>query len=301
MYLCGIIVITPIAMKKRIIPIILALLCGVFTTFGQSLLWKVSGKKMKSPSYLYGTIHIQDGRVAAFDSTVFNALYSCEAFAMEVLLDEMDLHGVREAMQMPKGQLLTDLLSKEDFHLLDSLCKAKLGAGAIFMNNLKPFFIVSALQQADLPKDQEDALDLFLLKKARESGKTCYGVEEYMDQIKALDAISLKEQLEILHQILHDTAALFEETDEMLEAYLAFDLDKLAVMVQDTTLPKKFEKVLVNDRNVTMAEQFVKISSKQTVFCAVGAAHLPGEKGVIALLRKKGYTVEPVTFGWLPR
>ena len=85
----------------------------------------------------------------------------------------------------------------------------------------------------------------------------------------------------------------------MLEAYLTFDLDKLAEMVQDTTLPDKFEKVLVSDRNVTMAKQFVRISSKHTVFCAVGAAHLPGDKGVIALLRKKGYTVEPVTFGWL--
>jgi uncharacterized protein YbaP (TraB family) len=48
-----------------------------------------------------------------------------------------------------------------------------------------------------------------------------------------------------------------------------------------------------------MAKNFVKIAKKQSVFCAVGAAHLPGETGVIELLRKKGYTVEPVIFNWM--
>ena len=69
-------------------------------------------------------------------------------------------------------------------------------------------------------------------------------------------------------------------------------------MTQDTALPKKFEKVLVNDRNVTMVKRFLTISGEHTVFCAVGAAHLAGTKGIIALLRKKGYTVEPVPFTW---
>jgi uncharacterized protein YbaP (TraB family) len=70
-------------------------------------------------------------------------------------------------------------------------------------------------------------------------------------------------------------------------------------MMQDTTLPKKFEKVLINNRNVTMAKHFEIIANEHTLFCAVGAGHLGGKKGVIALLRKKGYTVEPVVFGWL--
>jgi hypothetical protein len=48
-----------------------------------------------------------------------------------------------------------------------------------------------------------------------------------------------------------------------------------------------------------MAKRFVEIAKKQTLFCAVGCAHLAGDKGVIALLRKKGYTVEPVAFSWV--
>jgi len=84
----------------------------------------------------------------------------------------------------------------------------------------------------------------------------------------------------------------------MLEAYLSFNLDKMTEMMQDPSLPRKFDKVLINKRNVTMAKQFEKIAKEHTLFCAVGTGHLGGEKGVIALLRKKGYAVEPVVFRW---
>lgn len=287
-------------MNKKLISLVFCLLCIVTTSFSQSILWRVSGKNIQSPSYLYGTIHIQDERVFRYDSTVLNAFKACDAFAVEILFDELDMAGLRQSMMMPKGQVLSELLSKSDFVLLDSICKVKLGMSAIFMNSMKPFFIASALQQADLPKGAENALDLYLLQKARADGKSCYGVEQYMDQIKAIDAVSMKDQLAMLTEFIHDTTNQSEEEmREMVEAYLRFDLDRMWEMSLDTALPKKFSKVLIYDRNVTMAKRFVEMAKKQTLFCAVGCAHLAGDKGVIALLRKKGYTVEPVVFSWV--
>lgn len=287
-------------MNKKLISLVFCLLCIVTTSFSQSILWRVSGKNIQSPSYLYGTIHIQDERVFRYDSTVLNAFKVCDAFAVEILFDELDMAGLRQSMMMPKGQVLSELLSKSDFVLLDSICKVKLGMSAIFMNSMKPFFIASALQQADLPKGAENALDLYLLQKARADGKSCYGVEQYMDQIKAIDAVSMKDQLAMLTEFIHDTTnQSAEEMREMVEAYLRFDLDRMWEMSLDTALPKKFSKVLIYDRNVTMAKRFVEMAKKQTLFCAVGCAHLAGDKGVIALLRKKGYTVEPVVFSWV--
>ena len=286
-------------MSKKLISLIICLLYFFTSASAQSILWRVSGKNIQSPSYLYGTIHVQDERVFRFDSTVSDAFKSCDAFAMEVLLDELNMSGLRESMMMPKGQVLSEMLSKSDFALLDSLCKLKLGVSAIFMNSMKPFFIGSALQQADLPKGAENALDLYLLQKARAADKACYGVEQYMDQIKALDAIDMKDQLAMLTEILRDTTnQSANEMEGILDAYLNFDLDRMWEMSLDTSLPKKFSKVLLYDRNVTMAKQFEKIAKKQTLFCAVGCAHLAGEKGVIALLRKKGYKVDPVVFSW---
>ncbi|MBR4917957.1 MAG: TraB/GumN family protein [Bacteroidales bacterium] len=283
-------------MKKYFLTI--GIICFACTTFAQSILWRVSGRDLKAPSYLYGTIHIQDRRVFAFDSTVWHCFNSCEALAVEVLLDQVDYSTVLEKMMLPKDQSLAKMLSKEDFAILDSLCKAKLGSGALFLLNMKPFFLSSALQQADLPKEMPLALDLFFLQQARNRGMFCYGLEDYMDQIKATDAISLDDQLKILRQTLHDTNDVAASFDSLVLAYLAFDMETITQMLEDTVLPDNFSRVLVEKRNKTMYKGFRKLAKKQRVFCAVGTAHLPGDKGLIGLLRKKGYTVEPVMFEW---
>lgn len=86
---------------------------------------------MASPSYLYGTIHIQDKRVFQYDSTVVKAFQLCEAFAGELLLDQIDVKAVRASMMMPKGKVLSELLSKDDYRLLDSICKETVGVSVL--------------------------------------------------------------------------------------------------------------------------------------------------------------------------
>ena len=268
-------------------------------SFSQSLLWKVSGGDLKQPSYLYGSIHIQDARVFAFDSTVvLGALQSCDAFAMEILLDEIDPMVLKKSQFMPKGKMLSKMMKPADFAKLDSLCKVKLGVTAYLVNGYKPFFLSSALQQADMAKDQDDALDVYFLKKARAADKKCFGVEQYQDQIAAIDAISLKEQIKMLVQSLETTEqdSSQNEFEELLNAYLTYNFDKMLELSNDPSMPKKFNKVFLVDRNVGMADHFAEIARSQSLFCVIGAAHLAGEKGVPSLLRKKGYTVEPVLF-----
>ena len=284
-------------MKK--ITVFLLLVFLVTLSFSQSLLWKVSGGDLKQPSYLYGSIHIQDARVFAFDSTVvLGTLQSCDAFAMEILMDEIDPIELKKSQFMPKGKMLSKMMKPADFAKLDSVCKAKLGITAYFLNGYKPFFLSSALQQADMAKDQEDALDLYFLKKARAAGKNCFGVEQYQDQIAAIDAISLKEQIKMLVESLETTEqdSAQSEFEELLNAYLTYNFDKMLELSNDPSMPKKFNKVFLIDRNVGMADHFADIARNQSLFCVIGAAHLAGDKGVPALLRKKGYTVEPVLF-----
>ena len=267
----------------------------MLSAFPQSLLWKVTGKDLKEPSYLYGSIHIQDQRVFAFDTTVLTSLYSCDAFAMEILMDEIDPKEMTSCTYMPKGKVLSEMMSENDFHKLDSICKKKVGTTAYLFNTMKPFFVMSLLQQSEFSQDQEDALDVFFLKKAREANKLCYGVEEFKTQTDAIDAIKLKDQVEMLVATLNDTTteSTKDESAAMLEAYLSFNLDTMIVMSNDPSMPKKFNKVFLIDRNVGMAKNFEKIALEHSLFCVVGAAHLGGDKGVIALLRKKAIPLNP--------
>ena len=284
-------------MKKTIAVILFSFFATL--SFSQSLLWKVTGGDLNKPSYLYGSIHIQDARVFAFDSTVvLGSLQSCDAFAMEILLDEIDPMVLKKSQFMPKGKMLSKMMKPADFAKLDSLCKVKLGVTAYLVNGYKPFFLSSALQQADMAKDQDDALDVYFLKKARAADKKCFGVEQYQDQIAAIDAISLKEQIKMLVQSLETTEqdSSQNEFEELLNAYLTYNFDKMLELSNDPSMPKKFNKVFLVDRNVGMADHFAEIARSQSLFCVIGAAHLAGEKGVPSLLRKKGYTVEPVLF-----
>lgn len=256
---------------------------------------------MQKPSYVYGTIHIQDARVFSFDTTVvLDALQSCDAFAMEILLDEINAKEMQAGMYMPKGKMLSKMMSKQDFARLDSTCKKDIGVSAYLVNTLKPFFLASMLGQTQIPTDQEEALDLYFLKRARSAQKNCYGVEKFQTQIDAIDAISLKDQVKMLVATLDEDKSDTTGTgfDDLLNAYLTFDFDKMLELSNDPSMPKKFNKIFLIDRNVGMADHFEEIALKESVFCGVGAAHLAGEKGVLSLLRKKGYTVEPVIFNW---
>jgi uncharacterized protein YbaP (TraB family) len=285
-------------MKK--IFFILILIFASILSFSQSLLWKVSGNKLKKASYLYGSIHIQDKRVFAFDETVTNAFNSSESFAMEILLDKIPDEELKNSTFM-KDNTLDKLLTKEQFKTVDSIVKAMTGTSALMFNKMKPFFLSSLLSQLSIPKDMPTALDQYFLEEARKQGKPCYEVEKFSDQINAINSISEAEQAQMLYESLTDTAIIMEEEfDKLINAYLAFDLDKLMkITKEDDAYSENFEKVFITERNKTMAKNFIKIIQKQDCFCVVGAAHIAGESGVIELLRKAGYTVEPVIFEWV--
>lgn len=267
----------------------------VIPTFSQSLLWRISGKGLKNPSYLYGTIHIQDKRVFAYDPLIEEKIKECDAYAMEVLLDELDKESVQKAMLM-KDVTLDKLMSKDEYDFLDKFMKEKTGMSIFLFNKTKPFFIMSQVMQAGMSKDKELPLDMHFLDIARKSGKIALGIEKFEEQMAAVDQISLQAQAVMLLQSAKDTVKEDDNFDKLLDAYLSENLDKMLELSNDSTMPANFNDAFLINRNVRMAKQIAKFSKKQTTFNAIGAAHLGGPKGVLELLRQKGFTIEPVPF-----
>lgn len=280
---------------KKLIALAVVLTGFLFSSVAQesSLLWEVSKKNQKT-SYLYGTVHIQDKRVFAFDPIVYQKIKSCDALAVELIIDEIDRDVMQEVMLLEEG-LLSDYMTDEEWKILDSVTKAKTGQSAALFSRMKPFFLSSQLMQIDMPKDMPMALDMHFIDTARDLSREVIALEELSDQIGAIDKMSVEDQVDMLLDGLEDyDNHMAEQMDELVGAYLAQDLSKMHDLMQDTTLPKEFGEELLVTRNYGMTKAIRKIMKKQSVFAAFGAAHLVGDEGVIALLREKGYTVKPV-------
>src|SRR5437016_2212553 len=82
---------------------------------GNSLLWRISGKNLQHPSYLYGTMHSSDSRVFHFADSVLPLFEQCEAFAMEVVLDENTQATIMQNVFMEKGSTLKALLTQPQY------------------------------------------------------------------------------------------------------------------------------------------------------------------------------------------
>lgn len=260
-----------------------------------SLLWKISGKGMKGESYLYGTMHVQDESVFQMENAVKEYIMICDAFAMEVLLDEIDPVAAQNHMVM-KNTTLKELLSAEDYDFLNEYMKEKLGQGVLMFNKLKPFFLSAQLMQIDMNKDKVLPMDLEFLDYARKNGKIVKGLEKFEDQIAAVDKISLKDQATMLMEMVRDTLNENNNMEQLMSAYISQDIELLyTITVSDTSLPAGFQDVFITRRNRNMVKQIIRFSKRQRVVYAVGAAHLGGAEGIIALLRKKGYTVKAVS------
>ncbi len=259
-----------------------------------SLLWEISGNGLKQNSYLFGTIHIQDKRVFDFREQVLVKFDACEAFALEVILDEVNPLAALRATFMDNDNTLEKLLGSDDYKLLNNVFKEKLGTPVGLFNNMKPFFVASQLLIASIKSDMPEPMDLHLLSKARKDKKKVIGIENFEEQIKAIDCVPLELQCKMLMDEVKDIDDSQNSLEYLIKAYRSENLVLIMELTEDTTENKIFDNIFLHDRNIVMAKRIAAQIKIQSTFNAVGAAHLGGDDGIIALLRKKGFTVKPV-------
>jgi hypothetical protein len=200
--------------------------------------------------------------------------------------------SVMNAMFLPKGSSLDKLYNKRDYKEVIGTLKEKLGPVAPICTKIKPFYTIALLNEAELGNDSAIVLDAWFQLKAQEAGKPVVGLETVTEQIEAVERIPLKVQARMLLEAVRTD--IRSGSNAGLEAYLAQDLDALIAEVETVRLPADADKALLQDRNLRMTERLEKHMRGHGVFVAVGAAHLPGEYGLIDRLRRLGYIVLPV-------
>jgi uncharacterized protein len=263
----------------------------------RSLLWKVTPPGAEKPSYLYGTIHSRDSRAFGLSDSVWIAMGRAEVVAGELDLEKSKQNplALMNAMMLPEGKRLEEFYKKKDWQLIDEHLKERLGMMAAMVQRMKPFFVMAMLTETEMSADEERVLDDHILSTAREQGQRVIGIETVEEQMLAMDALPVEQQADMLLEYVKN-GAISADLNAMMDAYEEQDLDALMqIIMSDNYMPETLERALLVDRNVRMVHRLDSImQGGENVFFAVGAAHLPTDDGLIALLRKQGYAVEPV-------
>lgn len=277
-----------------------------FGAFAQSsnenntLLWKISGNGIDKPSYLYGTIHMICSDDAVLSENMIKAIKNCQEVYFEVDMDNMlEMIGVLSKMKMKGDTTLKDLLSKSDYDKVKKYFEEK-GSMLPFsmLETYKPMLAASTLETESMPCDNTKMMEQVIMEEAQASNKKIKGLETMAYQAGVLDSIPYKLQAEQLVAYIDkekkgDTGD--DEMKEMFEAYKKQDLKKLEQMMMSSEAGiSSFTDIMLYHRNQNWVEKLKSILPEKSVLIAVGAGHLPGEKGVISLLRKEGYKVTPV-------
>lgn len=265
-----------------------------------TLLWKISGNGLTKPSYLFGTMHLLCADDALLSPNLKKAINECDEVYFEVDLDNLlEMLGAFKEMKMKGDTTLHDLLSKKDyekvreyFETSDQLLPFSM------LETFKPILAASTLQEGSLPCESTAMMEQVIMKEARKNEKKIKGLETMAYQAGVLDSIPYKLQAEQLLAYI-EKAKKGDDDDkemtEMIKAYRSQDLKKLEkLMIESDASIAGFTDILLYHRNRNWVNKLKTLLPDKGLVIAVGAGHLPGEKGVINLLRKEGYTLTPV-------
>lgn len=289
-------------MKKLLSGLMLGMVCLV--SFGQApnanntLLWKISGKNLSKPSYLFGTIHMLCADNIDISSNLKQAIQASDRVYLELDMDNMfEMLSVIGKMKMRNDTTLADLLTEEEYKKVkDFFSKQKSMIPFSMLETYKPMLAASTLMQASLNCKKQVAMEQLVMKEAKASGKGIKGLETMAFQMSIFDSIPYSLQAKQLFSYVDNYEKESDNTEfeELTEAYLSQQLDKLeAITKKEDVGMASFTEILLYRRNETWAKKLEEMMVTQSLVVAVGAGHLPGDRGVINLLRKAGYKVEP--------
>ncbi|MBP1641144.1 MAG: GumN family protein [Bacteroidetes bacterium] len=286
--------------KKLLFTVFIALLmtCSV----NAQLLWKISGNGLVRPSYLFGTHHLVDKDQIKNVDKIIDLGKQTDAVVGE--MDIPDPSTVQMTM-MQKGMLtgttMKELLSPEDYQLADTEFQQLMGAGMAQLGMMKPMLLETLYSSMTFMKaygmsKQPEAIDAILQNAAKENNKKVIGLETLDQQMDIiLNQIPLKRQAEVLMKDIKEKQKGIDLLINITDAYKAGDMAKAEALDKaDDSMTAEEKKILSENRNNAWMKQLPDLMKTQSCFIAVGFLHLVGEKGLVAQLKKAGYSVEPV-------
>lgn len=272
---------------------------GVEERFGRGLLWRVA-KEGVAASHIYGTIHVPDPRLAELPAVVRQRFDAATSLMLEFVPDPYSRSRFLEAAMFLDRQTLAEKIGAEDFErAVEHL--APIGLPREVVNKLKPWGVLLNLRNPGRA-EQGAPLDSQLLELARARRLPLHQIEGVEEQIFTFDEFPMESQIALLKHSLAYRDELLELAERTMEAYLERDLAAIwrlreqfiarhpGIAAHQAVMTKR----VVHDRSVVMAFRMQRELRRGGAFVALGALHLYGDKGVLALLEADGYRADVV-------
>jgi uncharacterized protein YbaP (TraB family) len=265
-----------------------------------SLFWEITGNGLSKPSYLYGTMHVSNKVAFHLSDSFFVAIKNVDVVGLETNPE----NWMEELYGQPQNELD---ISKSNPQSSSSFYK-----NCFFLNipnnkDLKgvlkyyPQIVNNLLYRKREGQDnfeENTYLDLFIMQSGRKYGKAISSLENYKESQmlvdKASESIDENEEDQISYYKKNKLLKGSSYSDLIEDTYRKGDLDYMDSISRVFYPSKNYNKYMLELRNENMVRSMDSIMKKQSLFTGVGAAHLPGDKGVISLLLKKGYKVRPI-------
>jgi uncharacterized protein YbaP (TraB family) len=299
---------------KKLYLTLMFVLVAVFCADAQ-LLYKITGKNLEKPSYIIGTYHLAPASFVDSIPGAKAAFESVEQVCGEVDMAEMEsmesTQKLMAAMMLPDGKSLSDVLTADEMDRLNAYMKATIGADLTNpliksqMGCMIPMAISTQLQLVQFKRITPDfnpmaLIDSYFQQAAKKTGKPVIGFETVDFQISVLyTGSTIERQKQQLFCMIDNAEYSVAMLKELVGAYFAQDMAKLYEVTEEKrgdgcdSTPEE-DEALIFGRNADWVEKMPAIMADKATLFVVGAAHLPGERGVLELLEKQGYTVEAV-------
>ncbi len=261
-----------------------------------TLLWEISGKDIKKPSYLFGTFHMMCKDDIKFSASLQAALKNAAEVYFEMDLDDpANTLGALFFMNMKNGQTLKDFYTEAEYNKLQLFFKDSLRTSLTTFQKMKPSFLEAFLYPKLMPCKNLSGVEQELLLLASKDKKEIKGFETIAFQASVFDSIPYSTQAKSLLNSIDSIDKYKIYFDSMLLVYKSQQLDSIEAMFTKSEFGMKDGlELLLDKRNINWVVQLKTILPATNIFMAVGAGHLVGKNGLIELLRKEGYTLRPL-------
>ncbi len=264
----------------------------------KSLLWKVSNAE--NSIFLLGSIHYLRQDNYPLNQTILDAFAGSKKLVLEVDLNNaagaaaqkiaLDKAVYRDGTSLPQN------VSEETYRLATQRA-AELGLDMRILNPMKPWFVALTMLAINLQRmgfEPKFGVDRYLAARAKDAGKPTSGLETLEFQLGLFDQLSKAEQELMLRETVGELDRLDKNIDDIVQAWLKGDGDRMAELLLAGMIeyPELQQKIIVGRNRSWLAELEKLLEQESGAMVVVGAAHLVGKEGVVAMLQARGYTVE---------